>query len=73
MTPALSKKQARLMRIAEHYPEKLYKENRGVLNMSKGQLHDFAKTGEKGLPERKRKRKETMKRFVKRRNRREGK
>lgn len=39
-----------MMAIAEHHPEELYPENRGVLKMSKGQLHDFAATPEKGLP-----------------------
>ncbi len=38
------------MAIAEHHPEKLYKRNRGLLKMSKQQLHDFASTKEKGLP-----------------------
>jgi hypothetical protein len=35
------------MAIAEHHPEKVNPENRGVLKMSKGQLHDYAAT--KGL------------------------
>ena len=35
------------MAIAEHNPGKLYGKNRGLLKMSKGQLHDFAST--KGL------------------------
>ena len=48
--PAKSKKQRRLMAIAEHHPEKLYKKNKGVAKMKKSQLHDFAKTEEKGLP-----------------------
>lgn len=48
--PAKSKAQRRLMAIAEHAPEKLYKRNKGVAKMSKGQLHDFATTEEKGLP-----------------------
>lgn len=39
------------MAIAENSPEKLYKRNRGLLEMSKRQLHDFASTPEKGLPE----------------------
>lgn len=51
--PAKSKKQRRLMAIAEHHPEDLHKKNRGVLSMSKEQMHDFAKTGENGLPEKK--------------------
>lgn len=48
--PAESKAQRKLMGMALHHPEKLYKRNRGVMGMSKGQLHDFAKTKEKGLP-----------------------
>ena len=35
------------MAIAEHAPAKLYKRNKGLLKMSKSQLHDFAAT--KGL------------------------
>jgi len=42
------------MAIAEHHPEKLKKKNRGLLKMSHEQLHDFAATPEKGLPEKKR-------------------
>jgi len=53
--PAKSKKQRRLMAIAEHHPEKLYSKNKGVAkSMSKSQLHDFAATKEKGLPKKKR-------------------
>lgn len=48
--PAKSKKQRRLMAIAEHEPSKLYKRNKGVAKMSKQQLHDFAATKEKKLP-----------------------
>jgi hypothetical protein len=48
--PAKSKKQAIAMAIAEHEPDKLYPQNKGLLNMSKGQLHDFASTPRKGLP-----------------------
>lgn len=48
--PALSVKQRRAMAIAEHNPEELYGRNRGLLKMSKSQLHDFASTKEKGLP-----------------------
>jgi hypothetical protein len=48
--PAVSEKQRRFMAIAEHEPGKL----RGKKpNMSQGQLHDFASTPEKGLPEKK--------------------
>jgi len=42
--PAVSEKQRQLMAIAEHHPEKLHKENRGVLKMSRQQLHEFAST-----------------------------
>ena len=45
--PATSDKQRKLMAIAEHHPSQLHKANRGVLKMSKQQLHDFAAT--KGL------------------------
>ena len=45
--PATSTAQRQLMAIAEHAPSKVHKQNRGVLKMSKGQLHDFAAT--KGL------------------------
>lgn len=51
--PALSIKMRRAMAIAEHHPEKLKKRNRGLLKMTHEQLHDFAATPEKGLPERK--------------------
>jgi hypothetical protein len=46
--PAKSEKQRKLMAIAEHHPEQLNTENRGVLKMSHQQLHDFAST--KGAP-----------------------
>lgn len=49
--PAKSKKQQALMAIAEHSPEKIKGKNKGVLDMSKQQLHDFAATPTKGLPE----------------------
>ena len=55
--PAVSKKQRRAMAIAEHHPSKLYKKNKGLKKMSKGELHDFATTKEKGLPRKKRGRK----------------
>lgn len=48
--PAKSRKQQQMMAIAEHEPDKLYPENRGVLDMTQGQLHDFAAT--KGAPKR---------------------
>jgi len=53
--PALSEVQRRAMAIAEHEPSKLYARNRGLLKMTKAQLHDFASTKEKGLPKRKKK------------------
>lgn len=48
--PAVTKAQRRLMAIAKHHPEKVYKRNRSVLKMTGKQLHDFAVTPEKGLP-----------------------
>jgi hypothetical protein len=51
--PAESKAQRKAMAIAEHDPGALYPENKGLAEMSKGQLHDFAVTKEKGLPEHK--------------------
>ena len=39
--------------IAEHAPGKLYKRNRGLLKMGHKDLHDFASTPLKGLPEKK--------------------
>jgi hypothetical protein len=39
------------MAIAEHEPEKLYARNKGMLKMSRKQLHDFAATKRKGLPQ----------------------
>jgi hypothetical protein len=62
--PAKSRAQRQVMGIAEHHPEKLYKRNRGLLKMSKSQLHDYASTKEKGLPKRKGKRKNKMKRSM---------
>ena len=55
--PAESQAQQAAMAIAEHEPEKLYARNRGLLKMSKSQLHDFASTPTKHLPARKRKKK----------------
>lgn len=45
--PAKSIAQRKLMAIAEHHPEEVNAANRGVLKMSRQQLHDFADT--KGL------------------------
>ena len=47
---AKSKKQRMMMAIAEHHPEMLYKRNKGVLKMTKSQMHDFATTSEESLP-----------------------
>jgi hypothetical protein len=55
--PAVSKAQRQAIAIAEHHPDELYARNRGLLGMSHQQLHDFAATPEKGLPQRKKKRK----------------
>jgi hypothetical protein len=51
--PAISKAQQAVMAIAEHEPSKLQKKNRGVLDMTHKQLHEFAATPRKGLPKRK--------------------
>jgi len=40
--PSETERQRVAAAIAEHYPEKLYKRNRGMLKMSRSQLHDFA-------------------------------
>ena len=48
--PAKSKKQRRLMGLAASDPKKVKPGNRGVLKMTKSQLHDFASTDEQGLP-----------------------
>jgi hypothetical protein len=55
--PAKSKKQQALMAIAEHNPSKVRGKNKGVLKMSKKQLHDFAATKTKGLPKKVKKKK----------------
>lgn len=49
--PAKSQSMRKLMGLAEHYPEKVHAENRGVLKMTHQQLHDFASTKDAGLPE----------------------
>jgi len=58
MSPAVSKKQRKAMAIAKHKPGKLYKRNKAMLKMSKAQLHEYARTKEKGLPRKKKKRRE---------------
>lgn len=49
--PAASKAFRRAAAIAEHHPSKLFAKNRSLLRMTHEQLHDFAATPEKGLPE----------------------
>jgi len=56
--PAKSEAQRRLMAIAEHHPEELYERNKGAAEMTHKQLHEFASTSEKGLPEHVKKREE---------------
>ena len=53
--PAASVAQRRLIAIAEHHPEKVHAKNKGILGMKKSDMHDFASTSEKGLPEKVRK------------------
>lgn len=49
--PATSVAQRKLFAIAEHHPEQLHKENKGLASLSKKTLRDFAAVPEKGLPE----------------------
>jgi Protein of unknwon function (DUF3008) len=49
--PAKSKAQQEAMAIAEKEPSKLYSKNKSLLNMTGSQLHDFAATPRKGLPQ----------------------
>jgi len=49
--PARSKAQRRAMAIAEHHSSESYYPS--LTKMSKSQLHDFASTKERGLPEHK--------------------
>ena len=53
--PAESVAQRQAMAIALHHPEQLYERNKGLKEMTQKQLHEFASTPEKGLPERKKK------------------
>lgn len=59
--PSVSKDQRIAMAIAEHDPSKLFKRNRSLLKMTHKQLHDFASTKEAGLPTRKGKWTEALK------------
>ena len=47
--PSVSEAQRRLMALAEHNPSAVHKKNKGVLNMSHKQLHDYSKGS--NLPE----------------------
>jgi len=47
------------MAIAAHHPEALFKRNKGLRRMTPEQLHEFASTEEKGLPQRVRRRART--------------
>ena len=47
--PAESKAQRRAIAIAEHNPAKLYERNKGLLKMSKEEMHKYASTKEEGL------------------------
>jgi hypothetical protein len=49
--PSESKAQQKLMAIAEHNPSAVSAKNSGVLDMSHQQLHDFAATKTKDLPQ----------------------
>ena len=49
--PAVSRAQRIAMAIAEHHPEELSEKNAGLKKMSHKQLHEFADTSEKDLPE----------------------
>ena len=48
--PAKSIAQRRLFAIAEHHPEELHEENKGLANLPHKTLHDFAAVKESGLP-----------------------
>jgi len=49
--PAKSKAQREAMAIAEHHPEELNAKNKGLAKMTHKELHEFASTKEKHLPE----------------------
>lgn len=48
--PAESKAQQAVMAIAEHNPDELYDRNKGAAEMTHSQLHDFASTPTRSLP-----------------------
>ena len=58
--PAKSIAQQKLMAIAKHSPSKVLPKNKGVLEMSKESLGDFASTKLKGLPKKVRKTKNIL-------------
>ena len=62
--PSVSQAQQRLMAMAEHDPSAIHGKNRGVLGMSRQQLHDFAATPRKGLPKHKKAHKMTAARMM---------
>ena len=49
--PSLSKAQQKLFGIAEHNPEALHAENKGLADLPHKTLHEFAATKTKDLPE----------------------
>jgi hypothetical protein len=53
--PAESKAQRAASAIAKHHPEDLYERNKGLLSMTQEQLGHYAGTSEKGLPNKKQK------------------
>ena len=50
--PAVSRNQQVAAAIAEHHPDKLYKRNRGLLEMEHDDLHEYASTKRRRLPQR---------------------
>lgn len=48
--PAESQAQQAAMAIALHHPEKLHEKNKGLLEMKKSDLRDFASTPRHNLP-----------------------
>ncbi len=49
--PSVSRAERIAAAIAEHDPSKLYARNKAMLQMNQGELHDYAATPEKALPE----------------------
>ena len=63
--PAVSRKQRIAMSIAEHNPKELYKRNQDMMRMTQRQLHDYASTSERDLPEEARKNRKRFKSYAK--------